>query len=627
MIAVLLLAGVAAAQGSAVIHQSTSGWCSPVIANVTGNVTVNCIGVDPRALTRLNAQLASKNQQLSAKIAEANQWVDRYHELETQLRQTGANQELSKQAEEYVHEGEFEKARSVLDQLLKEDAKEQDRIAGDYFQRGLLAQLEFKPLEALPDFERAYTLAPDKLTFANKYAAALLEQHDFNKAEPVLNDAIEKGRSGLAKDPAKYRDVFAWLVYSRAGLMASTSRFTDAERDYTDALAQFKILAKDNPDYQQHVAVVLIDFGNLYHDTKRMDAAESAYAEAAAIERGLPDSEKKHIFLSDILMNQANLYMATGRIGDAKGPMEESIGILRGLAKNKPPAYEPDLALALNNDAVRLQITGHLPEAEQAAREATEIFSRAAAANPGAYNDGAARAFGTLGNILDGERRQDEADSSLQKSLALYRDLARRSPQGYEKDVARILYLEGLNYSSMKRDGDAEKVLDESLQIFRRLSAENFETYGASLADAADELGRIYVDDKNAAAAEPVLREAVDATRRLSATRPGSFDARMARDLQVLSLVYLTRKDLAQTRQAAEEGLAIFTRLRTANAEFDHESMVRCMLIYAAVTERENPSRACTLVGQAAEMTTDASTRQTSQMAFQKCSRSSPFQR
>lgn len=627
MIAVLLLAGVAAAQAPTVVHQSTSGWCSPVIANVTGNVTVNCIGVDPRALSRLNAQLTKKNQQLSAKIAEANEWVDRYHELETQLHQTGANRELSKQAEEYVHQGDFEKAKAALDQLLKEDTNERDRMAGDYYQRGLIAQLQFEPLQGLPDFERAYVLNPDNLKFADKYAAMLLNEKEFAKAEPVLNAAIEKGRNGLANDPAKYRDTLAWLLYSRAGVMNETSQFKEAEQDYKDSLAQFRILASGNPDYQWHVSIVLNDLGTLYHETNRLDADEAVLNESAAILRSLPDSEKKQIFLSNVLLNQASIYMVTGKTSDGMSAVEEAVRIWRDLAKNKPAAFEPDLGLALNNKAAFLQITGHLPEAEQTAREAVGLLIRVAASDPGAYNGRLAQAYGTLGLILSVEHRRDEADANFQKSLAIYRDLARQSPQGFEKDLARILYEAGLNYSGMKRDADAEKAFDEALQIYRRLAAASFEAYGNHQAISADELGRTYLDDNNPIAAEPPLREAVDTYRKLVAATPSRFEAPMARDLQSLAMVYLMRKDLAQTRQAAEEGLAIFTRLRTANAEFDHESMARCLFLYAAVTERENPSQACSLVGQAAELATDPATRQTSQMAYQKCSSRSRFRR
>lgn len=115
MIAVphVLLLLIAAQQPPLVVHQTTSGWCSPIITNVTGNVTVNCIGVDPRALRFLNGELSRKNQELSAKIEEANEWADRYHQLETLLNQPGPNAELSRQAAEYLHQGDLDKAKNI----------------------------------------------------------------------------------------------------------------------------------------------------------------------------------------------------------------------------------------------------------------------------------------------------------------------------------------------------------------------------------------------------------------------------------------------------------------------------------------------------------------------------------
>ena len=63
--AYLLLMG-AAAQAQVVIHQTTTGWCSPNIHNVTGKVTVNCKGVDPRALVRLNVRLTVRIMMIPA---------------------------------------------------------------------------------------------------------------------------------------------------------------------------------------------------------------------------------------------------------------------------------------------------------------------------------------------------------------------------------------------------------------------------------------------------------------------------------------------------------------------------------------------------------------------------------
>jgi len=78
----LILAAVMAAQEApSTVVQKSSGWCSPNIANVGGNVTVNCIGVDPRALKRLNAELSRKKLELADKIRKADEWTARYKEL------------------------------------------------------------------------------------------------------------------------------------------------------------------------------------------------------------------------------------------------------------------------------------------------------------------------------------------------------------------------------------------------------------------------------------------------------------------------------------------------------------------------------------------------------------------
>lgn len=115
---------VASQQPQPTLVQKSSGWCSPNIANVVGNVTVNCIGVDPRALTRLNAELSRKNLQLADKIREADEWTTRYKELEMQLSKAGDDSVLSRQAEEYLHEGELEKAGAILDQILEGTCQE-----------------------------------------------------------------------------------------------------------------------------------------------------------------------------------------------------------------------------------------------------------------------------------------------------------------------------------------------------------------------------------------------------------------------------------------------------------------------------------------------------------------------
>ncbi len=58
LIAFLVAIGLPAQQEPASrIEQKTAGWCAPAVADIEGNVTINCQGVDPKALARLNELL------------------------------------------------------------------------------------------------------------------------------------------------------------------------------------------------------------------------------------------------------------------------------------------------------------------------------------------------------------------------------------------------------------------------------------------------------------------------------------------------------------------------------------------------------------------------------------------
>jgi len=129
MILMSLVVVAAQQQHPVMIVQKTSGWCSPAIANVVGNV---CIGVDPRALKRLNEQLRAMKLDRDKPVQVADEWTTRYKELETRLSRAGDDSVLSRQAEEYLHEGELEKVGAILDQILGGEEKPLDRAAANH---------------------------------------------------------------------------------------------------------------------------------------------------------------------------------------------------------------------------------------------------------------------------------------------------------------------------------------------------------------------------------------------------------------------------------------------------------------------------------------------------------------
>src|SRR6516162_7935575 len=225
---ILVLALAAHQQAPVTIVQKTSGWCSPAIANVVGNVTVNCIGVDPRALKRLNERLSAMKLDRDKAVQAADEWTSRYKELETQLSQAGDDSALSHQAEEYLHEGELEKAGAILDQILGGEEKQIDRTAANHYNRALVFQLQFRPLDAQPHLKKAYEYRPEEVKYGLDYGKLLLEENDFKNAEPVLSATLDHARQRAKANPAAYQADVARTLYNLARLYSVTQRLKQA---------------------------------------------------------------------------------------------------------------------------------------------------------------------------------------------------------------------------------------------------------------------------------------------------------------------------------------------------------------------------------------------------------------
>jgi hypothetical protein len=103
---------------AAEVEQRTGGPCSPAI---NGNQnTINCSGVDPRAMARLEELLDLKDRDLKQKIADANEWAQKYNELNAQLTEsrrqlqaTGEDPTLVQTAQDLLHEGKLDEARQM----------------------------------------------------------------------------------------------------------------------------------------------------------------------------------------------------------------------------------------------------------------------------------------------------------------------------------------------------------------------------------------------------------------------------------------------------------------------------------------------------------------------------------
>jgi len=450
--------------------QKSSGWCSPNIANVVGNVTVNCIGVDPRALNRLNAQLSSKNLQLADKIREADEWTTRYKELETQLSAAGDDSVLSRQAEEYLRQGELEKAEATLKQLVNSGKKTVDAVAAHNYQLALVLELQFRPVEALPYLEEAYQLRPKEWKYGQEYASVLLDQNDYTRAEPVLLATLDNARLLAKTNPATYQPDVARTLNNLGELYRVTQRMKEAEAAYQEALDIRRQLAKTNPAaYQPDVAGTLNNLALLYAATQRMKEAEAAYQEALDIRRQLARTNPAayQSGVAQTLNNLANFYSDTQRMEKAEAAYQEALDIYRQLAKTNPAAYQPYVAGTLNNLALLYAATQRMEKAEAAYQEALEIYRQLAKTNPAAYQPYVAVTLNNVGLLYSDTQRPKAADTAFQGALDIFRQLAKPNPAAYQPGVAQTLNNLALLHMATNNPQQALKEVEEAISINR----------------------------------------------------------------------------------------------------------------------------------------------------------------
>ena len=136
-------------------------------------------GRSTRKNEELNRRLRREHKSLIQKIAEADLWAERYHELEGQLARQVGSDKIAAQAEEYLHQGDLDRAAALYDAVIKEhDDPEIRTMAARQYTRGMIEELRLNPSNALPFYSRAYSLDPENLEYGSRYISVLIELNE-----------------------------------------------------------------------------------------------------------------------------------------------------------------------------------------------------------------------------------------------------------------------------------------------------------------------------------------------------------------------------------------------------------------------------------------------------------------
>jgi len=487
-----------------------------------------------KALEVLTERLETKNLQVQALQKEVNDWMRRYQELKRDI-DADDDSDLLQRARALLDAGKLQEAGTAYEELIRAAETRRDaenaRIALHSLNRGRIFRLDFKSLQALPYYEKAYGLCPDNLDYALDYAELLLEQCDYRRAEIVLFAVVAQLRKLTASTNNSYQHQLARTLHCLGNVHAEEHHFLDARQAFEETLAIRRELAKTDPAaYLSAIAATLHDLGTLLVDERCYADTQQTFEEALAIRRDLAranPSASSHDEATT-LNNLGNLHYFQHHFVEARQAFEEALAIQRVFAQTNAPAYQPDFARMLNNIGNLEFDEHHYAEARRAFEEALAIHRELTQSNPTAYRAEVARMLNNLGGLDCVEHRFVEGRRAFEEALVIRRELAKANPEAYRPDLATTLDSSGNLDCEERRYAEARQAFEEALAIRRDLARAKPEVYNPDFATTLNNFGSLQRDEHRYAEARRAFEEALAIRRELAKTNPTTYQSDLA---------------------------------------------------------------------------------------------------
>jgi len=444
-------------------------------------------------------------------VAEARKWAVRYEDLLRRSSISRSSDPREVRIVEALERFDLDGASQLLIKLLAEKQGTAQVFAARCYEAGEIELLRFAPQNALPYLEKAYALQPEDIDIATAFSDTLLEQREFERAEPIYRTLLSRYEALAQEKPGAYQPQIARTLDKLGSLYVGLKRPGEAEAAYLRALEIYWVLARQNRvAYGPAVAEILDNLGVLYRDTQRLKDAANAYREALDIDRALAyrDAATYKPDMATTLNDLGILYAATQRMSDAEQAYREALDIQQALVRSNPAAYRPALARTLNNLGNLYSAMQQLPEAEHAYTEALTIRQQLARESPALYQADLARTLTNLGALYRATQRPEEAQQAYQDALQIYRALALETATSYQPDEARTLNNLGVLFSRSGHPREAEDAYRHALDLYRTLSREDPVAYRQDEARTLGNLGTLLSQTQRPDEAEQARRDA-----------------------------------------------------------------------------------------------------------------------
>ena len=275
-------------------------------------------------------------------------------------------------------------------------------------------------------------------------------------------------------------------------------------------------------------------------------------------------------YLPDLAVSVNNLAVRlaeAGRRAEGLAAAQEAVDLRRELAEGNRDAYLPDLAMSVNNLAVRLAETGRRAEGLAAAQEAVDLRRELAEGNRDAYLPDLAMSVNNLAVRLAETGRRAEGLAAAQEAVDLRRELAEGNRDAYLPDLAMSVNNLAIRLAETGRRAEGLAAAQEAVDLYRELAEGNRDAYLPDLAMSVNNLAIRLAETGRRAEGLAAAQEAVDLYRELAEGNRDAYLPDLAASVNNLAIRLAETGRRAEGLAAAQEAVDLYRELAEGNRD------------------------------------------------------------
>jgi tetratricopeptide (TPR) repeat protein len=263
----------------------------------------------------------------------------------------------------------------------------------------------------------------------------------------------------------------------------------------------------------------------------------------------------------------ANLYSNLSDFKKAEEYFMNAFQLYGELAKRNPYAFNPDLAITLNNLGTLYGKMRYFEKAEEYFKKALGLNEELAKRNSDAFNSDLAGVLNNLGNLYGNQSDFEKADEHYKKALRIYEELAKRNPDAFNSKLAATLNNLASLYYDQSDFGKAEEHYGRALKLREELAKRNPDAFNSDLATTLNNLGSLYSYLREFEKAEEYFKKALGLNEELAKRNSDAFNSDLAMTLNNLGNLYSDLRDFKKAEEHYGRALKLREELAKRNPD------------------------------------------------------------